>query len=221
MGARLWCCQPAPCRTAVAQGARAEPAGSEPDRPPLPAAIAGNSGLCPWSHCLAGGALHAMRRICLGLLASLALAGSVWAGEAAYKAVFVYKLLDFVQWPDATTSGRRLCVAVSDTDWPAFRALEGQDGLKVERLLRDASLANCSVVYLGEMPTAELSGWARRIEREPVLSVCENWRCARDGVMLGLGLENSRLYFEFNSQVMSRSGLKLSSRLLRLARTVY
>jgi hypothetical protein len=83
------------------------------------------------------------------------------------------------------------------------------------------TLTNCSVIYLGEMPSAELFGWARRIEREPLLSVCENWRCARDGVMLGLGLENSRLYFEFNSQVMSRSGLKLSSRLLRLARTVY
>ena len=162
-----------------------------------------------------------MTRIGLALLACCALAGPAWAGDAGHKAVFVQKLLDFVQWPEGAGTSRRLCAAVPDEDWPAFRALDGQGGLKVARLARDGALGGCQVVYLGQMPVAEFTQWVRRIEREPVLSVCENWRCARDGAMVGLGMENSRLYFEANSGAISRAGLRVGARLLRLARTVY
>lgn len=168
--------------------------------------------------------MPSIKRLLL-LVLCLSLAGPLAANEARYKASFVYKMLDFAQWPARQETTLRLCTVSSDAQWSAFQALNGKRVgarvLKARRLVRGSSVKGCGVVYLGEMSVSELKDWASSIDDEPLLSVCDGWHCARDGVMVGLGMEDRRLFFEFNSAVMARSEVKLGSRFLRLARTVY
>ncbi|MGR5237932.1 YfiR family protein [Vibrio alfacsensis] len=148
----------------------------------------------------------------------------VGAAEIAHKLAFVNKSLPFVQWPE-TKSDIGFCAVVSDEQWPEFSPLNNLSvrgkAISVERMKRGNSIASCDVLYLGDISALELQYWSQQMAQLPIYSVCESWRCAREDVMLGLGVEDDRLYFEFNARVMKRAGLQIDSRFLRLARTLY
>lgn len=146
------------------------------------------------------------------------------ASEAEHKVAFVAKSLPFVEWPGTVTS-IDFCTVVPNGHWPHFLSLNQQSvkgkNVVVERIERGNDLTACDVLYLGEMTAIELEYWGQQISGLPIYSICESWHCARENVMLGLGMENGRLYFEFNARVMKRAELRLDSRFLRLARTLY
>lgn len=148
----------------------------------------------------------------------------VLAADMAHKLAFVNKSLPFVQWPENLTN-IGFCAAVSDEQWPQFSLLNNLSvkgkPLIVDRVERSNNLATCDVLYLGDISALELEYWSQKMAQLPIYSVCESWRCARENVMVGLGVEGGRLYFEFNVRVMKRAGLILDSRFLRLARTLY
>lgn len=148
----------------------------------------------------------------------------VFASDMAHKLAFVNKSLPFVQWPQPLTS-IGFCAAVSDDQWSQFSLLNNLSikgkPLVVERIERNNSLDQCDVLYLGDISELELEYWSQKMAQLPIYSVCESWRCAREDIMVGLGVEGGRLYFEFNVRVMKRAGLILDSRFLRLARTLY
>jgi hypothetical protein len=59
-----------------------------------------------------------------------------------------------------------------------------------------------------------------QLEKSPVLTVTDNHELFRAGAMIGLFLDNKRLIFDIDYARAQNAQLNISSKLLRIARTV-
>ena len=171
--------------------------------------------------------------ILLGLL--LASAERVWADAATdleyqVKAAFLYNFTRFVEWPadafEAPGDPIVLCVAGNDPFGDSLDNVVRGEILNGRRLTvhrtRDlAEIRSCHVVFV---PRAERSRQERILEslhQRGVLTVGESEGFLTRGGIIRFVLEQNKVRFDVNLEAAESSGLKLSSKLLRLARTVY
>jgi hypothetical protein len=90
----------------------------------------------------------------------------------------------------------------------------------VHHLKGREQIAGCHVLFIssgeGKHVGEDLAGAAGH----PVLTVGETEHFAEDGGVIGLLVENNKVRFEINVQTAGKAKLKISSRLLLLAKTV-
>jgi len=167
----------------------------------------------------------------VAVLVALSVASSAGAQgtlENDVKAAFLYNFTKFIEWPAAPPAGNpfRICV-VGD---PALARsldsiIEGEvvQGHPLTRVdLPSASDAReCQVLYVGRAEADRGLRLAASLRQAPVLVVGDAPRFAQQGGAIGFVLEDNRVRFDVNSTAMQRAGLKVSSKLLRVARSVH
>lgn len=151
------------------------------------------------------------------ILGVLVLSSSALAQQpmAALKVAYVYNFTKFIDWPAADSgSVLTLCLIEPDPELEVqFRALDGRSvGEARMRLLRLSpadDISACHVLYSEEpLPVAGDSG---------VLVVTDQ---SRPGSVINFSVTGQKLRFDIDRGEARRRGLKISSRLLRLAREV-
>lgn len=118
-----------------------------------------------------------------------------------------------------------MCV-LGDEPMPAMRAaLTGKSGsdrpLSVRRLRTEGEAGECELVFLAGSERARLPALRERLRGAPVLTVADGDGLAREGAMISLALRDRRVVFDVNAGAAREAGLAISSKLLRLARTVH
>ena len=174
-----------------------------------------------------------MRRRLAGFVVLLSVAPLVSASAPAQnpgieydvKAAFLLNFSRYVTWPAERTKppfricvygsnpfGSRLTVAVSGERW---------QGAPIDvRMLQTLSDGRaCHILYV---PDAEgdVLGDHWSVGDVPTLTVGEHERFLAQGGMIRFFLENNRVRFSINLVNAESAGLQISSRLLRLARSV-
>lgn len=147
--------------------------------------------------------------------------------EDEVKAGFLYRFLFFVEWPPnegLADDSLALCIAGESSLIDAFTDVEGQavEGRKliVAHLEGDAepeSLRACDLLFISASLADQTGDILRSLEGYPVLSVSEVKGFAREGGMINLITRENRLGFEINRGAAELVGIKLRSKLLRLA----
>lgn len=162
----------------------------------------------------------------LGLLVALPAA----AQELEYplKAAFLYNFVKFVEWPADAFAGERspLTVCVYGTD-PFGDTLDnvvrgesvGERGLIVQRPDALDDLRDCHVLFVSRSERSRLSEVLARVQGEPVLTVGDTDGFLKAGGVINFVLEENKVRFLINPEAAGRSGLKISSKLLRLAKS--
>lgn len=162
----------------------------------------------------------------LGLLVALPAA----AQELEYplKAAFLYNFVKFVEWPADAFAGERspLTVCVYGTD-PFGDTLDnvvrgesvGERGLIVQRPDALDDLRDCHVLFISRSERSRLSEVLARVQGEPVLTVGDTDGFLKAGGVINFVLEENKVRFLINPEAAGRSGLKISSKLLRLAKS--
>ena len=170
--------------------------------------------------------------ILVGLAAPL---GQVWAFastdlEYQVKAAFLYNFAKFVEWPADMFEGDGealvLCVAGDDPFGGSLDGVVRGETLNGRRLVvhrtRDLSeIQECHVVFV---PRSERSRQERildSVRHRGVLTVGETDGFLTGGGIIRFVLDQNKVRFDVNLEAAESSGLKLSSKLLRLARMVY
>ena len=108
-------------------------------------------------------------------------------------------------------------VVVRRLDYPE----DGDQDPKGERIdslfeeLKDAHL-----VYIDSSREDRVPGILGRLGHDGILTVSDSRRFAARGGMIGLVVQNARIAFEANLDAIDRSRVKVSSKVLRLARVV-
>lgn len=159
------------------------------------------------------------------LLPALAMAQVV--PEYELKAAFVFNFALFTEWPAETVyEGGLFHVCVSPSS-PMREPLSGIAGktIKGRRLtLRAAAgtenLRTCHVLVLD---SGDRLRWAQArggLDGAAVLTVTDDESIAREGAVVALSNDGQRLAFDVNLKAARQAKLVLSSKLLRLARTV-
>lgn len=165
----------------------------------------------------------AVRLLCAFTL--LTGASAAYAGPTEYeiKAAFVYNFAKFVEWP-ADSAPLRLCVFGKD---PIVRALEQIKGntvkeRKVEVLMLDATMdvRECNLLFIVPSMEKHLDRIVAISRGAGMLTVSDTDGYAQRGVMINIFTEKGKFRFEINLDAVQRGGLKISSKLLSLARIV-
>jgi hypothetical protein len=172
-----------------------------------------------------GAIAHALS---LALLLLLAAAPSfAQVDEAAARAAFIYNFAAFTDWPAPRMNESAeflLCVhsGINPSLRARLRQLEGKPvhGLRT-RVLTTAAAGNaarCHLLVLGADGLAADTALRAAVAGSGTLTVCD---CDPAPGTVGIRLvrDGSRLVFTIDRAALDRSGLVVSSKLLRLART--
>jgi len=142
--------------------------------------------------------------------------------EAKVKAAYLFHLVKFVDWPGLPPDEVRICVYNSKI----MAAMLGElsDRQVKERALKIAAddpsdLSRCQVMFIGR---AEKK-WRGLLEKAAgmhILTVSDLEDFASQGGMVGFYSAGGKIRLEINPTTAQNAELKLSSKLLELARTV-
>lgn len=167
-----------------------------------------------------------MRGLLLALLLALsppALAQRQ-ASEPEIKAAILANMLLFVEWPESGEEAEEPLAVCYLSDSPVAEALVRLDGKILRkrrlRMLRiDAPGADrCHALYVSQGDDAALL--ASPPGPGPLLLVGDTPGHLQRGVMVNLELVAGRVVFDVDLRAARRAGLNVSSKALRLARTV-
>jgi hypothetical protein len=145
----------------------------------------------------------------------------------ALKAGFLFNFARFTTWPEGKQPVGlvRFCPIRGSldpalfADWPG-KQIHGRP-VDVRILASDLErLEDCHVVFASERGTLTSPDASRRARSAHVLLVSDTRSFARAGGHIGLVEEAGRLRFQVNLPAVRAAGLKLSARMLRLARIV-
>jgi hypothetical protein len=183
----------------------------------------------------------AVLRVCRGRIgvASLALAamlfaspavvggapaGSDVAADVAVKAAFLYNFAKFTEWPALPPGGPIvLCVVGPDAIAAALvETVKGQNisghALEVWRPQDSLSWRSCQLLFIADAETRKSAGGLAGIKTLPVLTVSDGKDFSQSSGIIELFVESGRMRFAINLDAAEGSGLRLSSRLLGLAK---
>jgi len=150
--------------------------------------------------------------------------------EYEVKAAFLFRFAQFVEWPSEAFKGASepftYCTIGDD---PFHGALErtlsgktlGERALRVEHLSGTGKIGECQVLFVGgpgdKKHVEEALASAGKL---PILTVGEAEQFAEDGGAIGFCTEDNKIRFEVNLDAAGKAGLKISAKLLALAKTV-
>jgi hypothetical protein len=169
----------------------------------------------------------------VALAATLIAAPGIAAGTGAdvtpdvpVKAAFLYNFAKFVEWP-ALPAAAPLVVCIVGHDGIAAAFIETVRGQNISGhsfdvwVLQDSSRWRaCHLLFIADAETRRSAGGLDEIKRLPVLTVSDNKGFALAGGIIELYVEAGRMRFAINLDAADRAGLRVSSRLLGLAKVI-
>ena len=147
------------------------------------------------------------------------------AAASALKAAYTLNFVKFTEWPDLKPELPILvCVSAEESVVEAMtQVMKGQSvsgrAIRVTRTAPD-TVGDCHLLFVTEREPRRLTTILKDASRVPMLTVSDVEQSATHGVIVELFLESGHLRFKINLDTMERSRVKISSRLLSLAKIV-
>jgi len=88
----------------------------------------------------------------------------------------------------------------------------------VKHFAKGLDVKGCQLIFIPEGQEEQFAVALQTLGNAPVLTVGETEGFAREGGMIRFYEEDNRLRFEINPNAAQKAGLRISSRLLKLAR---
>ncbi len=169
---------------------------------------------------------HAAPLLALVLVALRAPAGPPIASEFEVKAAFLCSFPEFVEWPE-TAPGSPIRIGILGVDpfgtlldeTVKARPLQTKS-LEIVRLAGPREALRCQIVYICASEARDLAAHLGILDGASVLTVSDIPRFAERKGMIGFVMVDRRVRFQINPAPAERVGLRISSRLLSLARVV-
>jgi hypothetical protein len=173
-----------------------------------------------------------VRRLCLIIVSgSLAAAGARAQALDEYqlKAAFIYNFAKFVQWPSDAFQGPAdpitTCVLGQDPFGHELeKAIKGKaiDGrpLALRRISNVRQAAGCRILFVGSSEGKRMNAIVTGLKETGVLTVGETEGTTLNGAIINFTVESGKVRFEVDVDAADRGKLRVSSKLLSLARSV-
>ena len=167
--------------------------------------------------------------LCFALLALAPWPARAESREYEIKAAFLINFIQFVVWPTNafTNEEAPFCVGVIGED-PFGSALDqtvqgetvNHHKIVVKRWQRVEDCKDCQLVFVSKSENKRVPEILAKIDSHPVATVSEVAGFAKQGGMINFYREQNKVRFEINPASAEKSGLKISSQLLRLGKIV-
>jgi len=146
------------------------------------------------------------------------------------KAAFLYNFARFTEWPaDAFTSESAALVIGVAGDEVLRRTIDnvvrgkfaGIRSLKTRQVKDANDTAGVQILYIGGTAASRAEDFVQALKNGPVLTIGEVDRFSEKGGMINFLVADNRVRFEIRVDVTEQSRLKVSSRVMTLARTLH
>jgi uncharacterized protein DUF4154 len=151
------------------------------------------------------------------------------AGEYELKAAILYNLTRFVEWPPTAYPNPQaptiLCIFGRDPFGASLSSIVAKQApngrqVQIRHVRSDKEVGGCHVLYISSSERKQVAQILSTAAGSNILTVGEIGQFAARGGMIQFGLEDKEVRFDVNLDAALRAGLKISSRLLVLARVV-
>ena len=150
--------------------------------------------------------------------------------DSAMQALYLYNFAKFIDWPDKIFLDKRtpirLCLYGEKPNElrQSVAAIEGKSAhgrdVAVRRQTTLAELNDCQIVFIPDSEKRWLSEVLRVAHASSALTVSDMEGFVDSGGGVGLFMSDRQLRFDVNLNAIETAQLKVSSQLLKLARTV-
>jgi hypothetical protein len=149
--------------------------------------------------------------------------------EIRVKAAFLCKFAGYVEWPPGSFSQAETPVTIAVVGAEPLAAelsrmvvgrTVGGRALEMKRMRTGELPAGIHILFVGRDDAAQLSRIAGDAKPHAVLTVTDSEGALEQGSMINFVLDDRRVRFDIALDTAARSGLRLSSRLLAVARDV-
>ncbi len=147
--------------------------------------------------------------------------------EYAIKAAFIFNFAKFVTWPEPYNRQENLNFCILGKDPFGEKVLSQFEGkrvkgkvFRIKKIKHLSSVRRCQMLYVSTSERHRLRWILTVVNRMdvPVLTVGDSDRFIKYGGMINLYKYKNKIRFEINNEAARVKGLKISSKLLRLAR---
>ena len=141
--------------------------------------------------------------------------------EYRVKAAYLYNFVKYVEWPDTSKGRILICIAGQNPFGTQLESLIRNERVHGVPLATEVILeprADCDVVFTPR--TAAIPAYLRAAAGLPTLTIGETPRFVEQGGMIGFYPDGVNVRFEINPDAAARVKLRISSRLLQLAKIV-
>jgi YfiR/HmsC-like len=176
-------------------------------------------------------------RIMLAVLVMLPQFSRAWPASAqasspneyAVKAAFLFHFAQFVEWPEGAFQNANSPVVYCTMGEDPFQGAldESFKGktidarvLQVRHLKEGSEVQGCHVVFIGKTGKRSVTDELTSLGSSPVLTVGETEQFVKDNGMIAFCTEENKIRFAINLGAAERANLKISAKLLALAKTV-
>lgn len=149
--------------------------------------------------------------------------------ENRLKAVYLFNFLQFTKWPDSVFTDARapIILGVVGND-PMGTALDeavkaekvGEHPINVVRFRTRDEITKCQALFIGLTEKDSCQTILNAVQGSPTLTVSEISGFNYLGGCIRLYVENNKLRFEINMKSVKEARLKMSSKLIRLAKII-
>jgi hypothetical protein len=147
--------------------------------------------------------------------------------EYKVKAAFIYNFARFIEWPTGafTSADAPLVIAVVGTD-PFSGSLEqavvgkvvGNRRVEIRHFDSVDKIGPCQILFVPTTDDNTESAIVQKVRNDHVLTIGESDNFAAQGGSLRFFSQDGKVRFEINTDVTDQAQLKISSKLLKLAR---
>jgi hypothetical protein len=148
------------------------------------------------------------------------------APDVAVKAAFLYNFVTFTEWPALPPDAPMVaCVVGDDGVAAALSEIVRIRTVDKHRLVLGpsedrATWGTCHLLFISDSEMRRSANALAAITTLPVLTVSDSKGFAEAGGVIELYANAGRLHFAINVDAAQRSGLRLSSKLLSLAKVI-
>lgn len=149
--------------------------------------------------------------------------------EYQLKAAFLWNFAKFIEWPTnafASDSAPFVIGVLISTSGNPFgndleNTLKGKlidaHPIVIKEIRETPEATNCHILFVSPSEKGRWPELFRHLQSNPVLTVSEAPRFTDSGGMINFVIEDNKIHFQINDNAAKAAGLKISSKLLRLA----
>ncbi len=145
--------------------------------------------------------------------------------EYRMKVAFLYNFAAYTEWPDRHIQNLNLCIYDEDPFGEHLQHIQqkkiNNDEIVIQHVKNIGDLTNCQMIFITRSAIGNLDHVINLLNGKPILTVADTPGTASRGIVLNMTVKEGKVTFEANIAKAKKSGLKLSSQLLRFASEIY
>lgn len=150
------------------------------------------------------------------------------AEESEVKVTLLYKFIKFIEWPKKVfledSDAFNFCILGENPFGDALDLIKGKKvdhkTMVIQKCHDLEEVDKCHILYISSSEENRLMDILKSINGLSILTVGDMRKFSQNGGIINFYMENDTVRFEINIDAVNRSGLNISSKLLRLAKII-